>query len=856
MKRTLIAPPLLAGLLLLLLYGLCSRARPMQAAPIATFGNAPAPVTLQAQRAVTNPLPDLAITQITFSPPNPTGNTVGDITVIIQNQGNAPTSGFRYYLYVDPAEVPPTATTSATTRGYFGVPLAPGESITWTRTSHLFTSEAPRVYAWVDPTWEDTVVESDESNNLFPNPDAAIVEVAPPAATVGTTVTLTINAEKSHFLPTVTSADLGAGITISAVDVISPTQALVTVAIAEEARAGSRAVQLMTGAEQLRQNAAFTVTRPTPARALTAISPEQAMSGRTLTVTVTASNTHFVAGESTLTMGNGITTSGIQVISPTVLVATATIAADAMPGARLVTVQTGTEVVTRSAGFQVLPENSAGAVLYIEPMAATLAVSATESLTIMLAPGITAVNGVQIHGQVDPLYLRLVDVITTVTPLIQAMEPITFDGATGEFIYSVGELGAGGLGADEATPFPVLTLVVQALRPTEDGGTAVRFLSDFPATDVTDAEGSILAEARDGTVRISEAETMATIQGHVDLQGRPLRPDASWATLLTIELRPTSGSTVSSRHLVMTDERGDFALPAVPTGDYTIWVKGEHTLANRVEKIVLQPGINQIYLGTLLEGDAETETSRNHITVRDFSLVSDAFGSCVGDEAFIPNSDLTQDGCVTIADATLVQANYNRQGDLVYDITEGMPAPLAAAERFATLRFLASSALTRAANSGSPITVNSVLTIPVATTTLLPLFVDPKAADPILGVTASFAFDPQLVEVVDLYLNSTVPIEQLGTVQIDNEGGRVRFSVQSKAGQPITHLLQLGYIRVKLKGATTGTVIYPLVNAPGQTNITGANGTLLARADSITLISSAVAIGGESHSLFLPFVAR
>jgi hypothetical protein len=372
---------------------------------------------------------------------------------------------------------------------------------------------------------------------------------------------------------------------------------------------------------------------------------------------------------------------------------------------------------------------------------------------------------------------------------------------------------------------------------------------------VTGTAGSILAEARDGRVQINAAETAATIHGHVDLQGRPLRPHASWSTLLTLELRPTSSATLPSRYVVMTDERGDFTLPAVPTGAYTIWVKGDHTLANRVEQIVLQAGINQIYLGTLLEGDAETETSRNHITVRDFSLVSAAFGTCIGDVAFVPNADLTQDGCVTIADATLVQANYSRQGDLVYDITEGMPAPLAPAERYATLTLVANPT-TEATHRDSPITVNHLLTVPLTTTTLLPIFVDPQIGAPILGVTAAFAFDPQVVEIGDLYLSSTVPLERLGAIEIDHERGRVRFSVQSKTGQPLTGPVQIGYMQVKVKRATAGTVIYPLLNTPGQTDITGTNGTILARADSVTLISTAAPVGNDNHALFLPFVTR
>lgn len=112
--------------------------------------------------------PDLIITEIVVSPPNPGPGQTAAIEVTIENQGDATAPGFYVYLYVEPADDPPTATTPPTAQTFFGIGLLAGGSVVWTRTGQQFTQQNPKVYAWVDPT--NLVAESDETNNLFPPP--------------------------------------------------------------------------------------------------------------------------------------------------------------------------------------------------------------------------------------------------------------------------------------------------------------------------------------------------------------------------------------------------------------------------------------------------------------------------------------------------------------------------------------------------------------------------------------------------------------------------------------------------------------------------------------------------------------
>jgi hypothetical protein len=119
--------------------------------------------------AETNVAPDLIIESITVSPPNPGPGTTGDITIRVKNIGDGPTSGLmRVYLYIDPAEAPPTQNTPYLQRWGYGLTLLPGGTFEVSRTGHPFTGANPKLYAWIDPPWENGVAESNEANNFYP----------------------------------------------------------------------------------------------------------------------------------------------------------------------------------------------------------------------------------------------------------------------------------------------------------------------------------------------------------------------------------------------------------------------------------------------------------------------------------------------------------------------------------------------------------------------------------------------------------------------------------------------------------------------------------------------------------------
>ncbi|HIC88401.1 MAG TPA: hypothetical protein EYP04_03235 [Anaerolineae bacterium] len=108
---------------------------------------------------------DLLIQGISTDPDHPDVNQPVSVTAVIQNQGDAGAGGFYTYLYVDPPERPPTASTPDTSLTYiFG--LEAGRSYSWSYIGHVFQTEGVHhICAWVDR--DNDVTESDEDNNLL-----------------------------------------------------------------------------------------------------------------------------------------------------------------------------------------------------------------------------------------------------------------------------------------------------------------------------------------------------------------------------------------------------------------------------------------------------------------------------------------------------------------------------------------------------------------------------------------------------------------------------------------------------------------------------------------------------------------
>jgi RHS repeat-associated protein len=183
-----------------------------------------------------------------------------------------------------------------------------------------------------------------------------LLSIVPPSGTQGQqNLSVAITGQNTSFAQGTSQLSFGAGITLTSLSITDATHLLAQITIDPSAAAGLRSVTVTTGAEVATLANGFTVAAISVTPVISTISPTAGPQGQGGQVTVTGLNTHFAQGTSTLDMGPGITVSSVTVTCPTCLSAQVAIATTAPTGPRDVTVTTGTEVVTLTGGFTVLP---------------------------------------------------------------------------------------------------------------------------------------------------------------------------------------------------------------------------------------------------------------------------------------------------------------------------------------------------------------------------------------------------------------------------------------------------------------------------------------------------------------------
>jgi hypothetical protein len=175
----------------------------------------------------------------------------------------------------------------------------------------------------------------------------AVTAVTPNTADQGNTLDVIIT---GTYLTDATEVGFGSGITVNSKTVNNPTQITANITIANTATPGTRTVAVSTPYNTPTLTNGFTVTQVIPT--VTSIDPNQGVQGQTLTVTITGTD---LTGATAVSLGEGVTISPFIVDSDTQISASVTIAADADPVARDVSVTTPFGTATLASGFTVLP---------------------------------------------------------------------------------------------------------------------------------------------------------------------------------------------------------------------------------------------------------------------------------------------------------------------------------------------------------------------------------------------------------------------------------------------------------------------------------------------------------------------
>jgi subtilase family serine protease len=181
-----------------------------------------------------------------------------------------------------------------------------------------------------------------------------------------------------------------------------------------------------------------------------------------------------------------------------------------------------------------------------------------------------------------------------------------------------------------------------------------------PATGTTTQQAVVMATSTidtatpvTGATTITVAPSGSSLAGTIELEGC-----SNLAQPITFTLRPASGP--AGTQTVTLSSSGGFALSAVPSGTYTVHIKGAKWLASDVMGIVVNGGSAAGANATLLPGDINGD---NVVDIQDFSVLAAAFGSDPSTANWNPDADLNCDGVVDINDFSLLAADFGLSGD-------------------------------------------------------------------------------------------------------------------------------------------------------------------------------------------------
>jgi len=242
----------------------------------------------------------------------------------------------------------------------------------------------------------------------------------------------------------------------------------------------------------------------------------------------------------------------------------------------------------------------------------------------------------------------------------------------------------------------------------------------------------------------------ATVLVHLDLQGRPGRPDASWSVPVTYSI-----SGVYTNVVTASDLYGQFAVLNVAEGRRDVSVKNLHTLSTVISDAqIVTP--TTVLTVTLYEGDANNDDT---VSSADVAVLLGGYWEASGETLFEPGADFNEDDYIDARDASLLAGNYFTSGPVM------QTGPLAETP---ALRLLASP---------TAVDVGDIVTVTVA---IESGGTRVQAADLFVG------YDPRFLQAVDeggAPTTAATPVtDTLGTVlrnQVDAANGVIAYAALS-----------------------------------------------------------------------------
>ncbi|HTQ11227.1 MAG TPA: dockerin type I domain-containing protein, partial [Fimbriimonadaceae bacterium] len=154
--------------------------------------------------------------------------------------------------------------------------------------------------------------------------------------------------------------------------------------------------------------------------------------------------------------------------------------------------------------------------------------------------------------------------------------------------------------------------------------------------------------------------TIATkiVKGTVTLQNYSVSPNG---VAVKLQIRHVGSTTALDSQSVVLDSSGSFQMATtLAAGTYDIAVKGAHWLREKLgSKAIGSSGLSGLQF-SLVNGDINGD---NTVSLADFAILKQAYGSTAGQSNWNPNADLDGNGSVGLSDFGILKVRYGQSGN-------------------------------------------------------------------------------------------------------------------------------------------------------------------------------------------------
>ncbi len=207
---------------------------------------------------------------------------------------------------------------------------------------------------------------------------------------------------------------------------------------------------------------------------------------------------------------------------------------------------------------------------------------------------------------------------------------------------------------------PTQTMAISRVSPAVNAGSNGKAVDQNGSPLTTDQRSTGFPRISAGTVDIGAYEVSPVLRVQLTLQGRATAaPSPAYVVTVHVKMLPLGGGAPLFTGDFVSDDTGLFFVPGLPSGAYTFYFKGTHTLA-RQYNITLSNAGNSTTTPILLEGDANDD---NTTTITDFSILASSFGKAQGQVGYDSRADFTGDNAVTLPDFSLLATNFGQAGE-------------------------------------------------------------------------------------------------------------------------------------------------------------------------------------------------